>query len=87
MRFETGNGKDFLRVREICGPALALLHEAWRTEALIAFESATSDEERIRCQTLSVMHRDLAAKWRDDEATARETVLDADRAQNPEAAI
>ena len=79
--------RDFRRVREICGPALAHLHEEWRMAALMAIESAKTDDERLRCQIVAVIHRDLAKQWRDDEATVREEVLNTDRAQNPEAAI
>ena len=84
MRLEFDSAKEFLRVRDICGPALARLHEAWRIEALVLLENAKTDEDRLIGQNSAVIHRDLAAQWRDDEATTRETVLNTDRAQNPE---
>ena len=78
--------REFLRVREICGPALARLHETWRAAALTELESCKTDEDRLRCQIIAVIHRDLASQWRDDEADTRETVLNTDRAQYPEGA-
>ena len=84
MRLDPNASKDFIRVRDMCGPALARLHEAWRIEALVLLENAKTDEDRLIGQNSAVMHRDLAAQWRDDEATTREKVLDTDRAQNPE---
>ena len=86
MRLEVDASKEFLSVREICGPALARLHEGWRMEVLIELENADTDEKRLVLQSIAVMHRDLAARWRDDEATVREKVLDTDRAQHPEGA-
>ena len=79
--------REFLRVREICGPALARLHEEWRGEALLKLENADTDQKRLVLQTMAVMHRDLASQWRDDEAATRETVLNTDRTQYPEGAL
>jgi hypothetical protein len=70
--------KESLRVRDIAGPALAMQHEQWRGEALQSFENAKTDEDRLRCQVAAVMHRDLAALWRDDGRDLRNTILEAD---------
>ncbi len=76
--------RDFNRVREMAGPTLSVLHEHWRVEALKSLENADTEELRFKFQTIAVVHRDLAAQWRDDLSHTRDAVLNADSAHNPE---
>lgn len=62
------------RIRLQSGVELALLHEQWREAAHVSGESAMDDEGRIRSQALAVVHRDLAALWRDDAQAVRQAV-------------
>jgi hypothetical protein len=62
------------RIRRQSGVELAALHEQWREQAHLSGESAMDEEGRIRSQALSVVHRELAALWRDDEMETRQAV-------------
>ena len=72
-----------IRVR--CGNDLAILHEVYRDRARLDFEGAQNDEQRIRAQALSIVHRDMAAMWRGDHERAIRVALQEANAATGEA--
>jgi hypothetical protein len=51
-------------IRARCGKELAALCEQYRERAHEDFESAETEEGRIRAQAASVIYRDMAEQWR-----------------------